>query len=677
MSARFRLAAASLLGSLLSTGALAQAIDYAALEETIGEPVTTSVTGKPQRASETPASVEIITLEEIRRSPAVDVPGLLKSYAGIDVNRWTEGQSDVAVRGGVRTYNPRLLVLVNGRQVYLDHYGMTDWNLLGVEVGEIQQIEVVRGPATALFGFNAASAVINIITIAPGDTPRISGTAETGSLGHSRLNLVATTALGKAVRLRLSAGHGRDDEREIQGSQQQPGTIENVRRDQVAGTVEISPDAQTRITINSGYAQNEQLELLPSQYASRQRFTVATAGARIDRDTSWGSVTASGYGNWLDTIYGVNTASGNGILGTEYHVKNRIAVVQGSSLIRLGLNNVARIGVEYRDNELRGDLLFSPRIGYSVVSGSAMLDLHPSDRMGLTFAGRVDRLQLSQHGTPLAPSANLASDYQRNFVRGSFNAAVLLQLGTSSQLRINGGLGYQVPSLVDLGVRIPSGTINGLPLLFAGDPSLNPVAAWSGEIGLSHRFSDRLSVTGSLFYNTTSDAIGTPGDLANIQLSLIGGPALVGRLGVAGDFRAFGIEMSARGTVGRGFTWRANYSFTDSEDHLLSYRQIALAPEATTARHKANFELSYRGKRWFATALLRYTSPTRQLGVVNVPQLALLPVDAALAWDQKLGIHIGKSVVFVAGDNLTKASGASGSPIPADRRVRAGITFWL
>ncbi|RYE98626.1 MAG: hypothetical protein EOO77_36915 [Oxalobacteraceae bacterium] len=142
--------------ALYPATAFAQAVDYQALQETVGEPVTTSVTGKPQRASELPASTVIITRDDIVRSPARDVPGLLKTYAGVDVNRWTAGQSDVAVRGGVQTYNARLLVLVDGRQVYLDHYGMTDWNLLGVQLEEIQQIELVRGPANALFGFNAA-----------------------------------------------------------------------------------------------------------------------------------------------------------------------------------------------------------------------------------------------------------------------------------------------------------------------------------------------------------------------------------------------------------------------------------------------------------------------------------------------------------------------------------------
>ena len=91
-------AVAGLLASCVT--AYAQAIDYSALQDVIGEPVTTSVTGKPQRVSELPGSMIVITAEQIARSPARDVPSLLKTYAGIDVNRWTAGQSDVAVRGG-------------------------------------------------------------------------------------------------------------------------------------------------------------------------------------------------------------------------------------------------------------------------------------------------------------------------------------------------------------------------------------------------------------------------------------------------------------------------------------------------------------------------------------------------------------------------------------------------
>src|SRR6185503_240308 len=75
--------------------------------------------------------------------------------------------ADVGIRGYNETSNPRLLVLLNGQQVYLDDLGRTQWYTLPVTIPEIKQIEVVRGPNTALLGFNAASGVINIVTYDP------------------------------------------------------------------------------------------------------------------------------------------------------------------------------------------------------------------------------------------------------------------------------------------------------------------------------------------------------------------------------------------------------------------------------------------------------------------------------------------------------------------------------
>jgi outer membrane receptor for ferrienterochelin and colicins len=60
-----------------------------------------------------------------------------------------------------------LLVLVNGQQVYLDDLGRTQWYTLPVTLEEIRQIEIIKGPNTALYGFNAVSGVINIITYDP------------------------------------------------------------------------------------------------------------------------------------------------------------------------------------------------------------------------------------------------------------------------------------------------------------------------------------------------------------------------------------------------------------------------------------------------------------------------------------------------------------------------------
>jgi iron complex outermembrane receptor protein len=666
----------SLAAILLATAGAAQSVDYAALQETIGEPVTTSVTGKPQRASETPAAIEIITRDQIAHSPAHDVPGLLKTYAGVDVNRWLAGQSDVAVRGGVQTYNPRLLVLVNGHQVYLDHYGMTDWNLIGVQLEEIQQIELVRGPATALFGFNAASAVVNIITISASQGSSLVAAGEIGGRGYDRLSAVATLPIGRAVGLRISAGHQREHELRFPANQAPPADPRGVKRDEVDATLEASPGVRTRLTVNGGYSTNDQLELLPTQIPTRQRYEVMTGGVRADRDTDWGSVTGGVYANWLDAHFG---AVHSGVTSFDaVHVKNRIIVAHGSGLIRLGLSNVLRLGVEYRDNRLEGDPLFTPRVDYGVWSGNAMLDLHPTDRLALTFAGRLDHFSLGTAGAMRLPAANELSDYDRHFVRPSFNAAALVQLGGDGQLRINGGLGYQIPSLVDLGLRIPLAPMPGLPpLLLAGSPGFDPVAVWSGEIGYTKPLSPHAKLAVTLFYTKTKDAIASPGVNLTLTPSMVGGISLVSRFVDAGSFRTAGAEVSLAGTIGAHVDWRANYTFTDTNQAIQPIDLVALAPRDTTARHKANVEIGYHRDRWFATTVLRYTSSTRQLSDDPLGNLALFRLNPALAWDQKIGVTLGRATLALTGENLTGARGASGSPIPAGRRIIAGVKVRL
>ncbi|HKJ73866.1 MAG TPA: TonB-dependent receptor plug domain-containing protein, partial [Alphaproteobacteria bacterium] len=177
-------------------GAMAQSMDYGALEEIFREPVTTSVTGSPQRASDVPATMEIVTQAEIRRSGAKDIPGVLKHVAGVDILRWTADSVDVSVRGYNEAFSSRLLVLINGRQVYADHFGYTPWSLLPVELGAIRQIEVVKGPNSALFGFNAVGGVINIVTYNPlhDDGARVAVTG--GTQDHLQGSGVATLKLG-------------------------------------------------------------------------------------------------------------------------------------------------------------------------------------------------------------------------------------------------------------------------------------------------------------------------------------------------------------------------------------------------------------------------------------------------------------------------------------------------
>ncbi len=152
---------------MLPRPAVAQMVDYGALQSLFGESVTTSATGTPQLASDVPTNMTIITADEIRQSGSRNIPEILSRVPGMDILQGSSTSFDVGTRGYQQASQPRLLVLIDGRQVFIDDYSRTIWDNLPVNVDDIRQIEVVKGASSALFGSNAASGVVNIITYSP------------------------------------------------------------------------------------------------------------------------------------------------------------------------------------------------------------------------------------------------------------------------------------------------------------------------------------------------------------------------------------------------------------------------------------------------------------------------------------------------------------------------------
>src|SRR5437870_6570306 len=114
-------------------------------------------------------NVYVITDEDIRHSGATDIPTLLRRIPGMEVMQMTGADFDVSVRGNNQQAANKLLVLVDGRSIYEDAYGSVFWTLLPVTLPEIKRIEVLKGPASSIYGFNAFDGVINIITKSPAE----------------------------------------------------------------------------------------------------------------------------------------------------------------------------------------------------------------------------------------------------------------------------------------------------------------------------------------------------------------------------------------------------------------------------------------------------------------------------------------------------------------------------
>ncbi len=124
----------------------------------------TSVGRKAQQISKAPASVFVLTAEDIRRSGATSIPEALQWVPGLTVLS-VDGRSwAISIRGSARMYADQILVMIDGRSLYTPLFSGVIWDAIDVPMNDIEQIEVVRGPGAVMWGPNAVNGMINVIT---------------------------------------------------------------------------------------------------------------------------------------------------------------------------------------------------------------------------------------------------------------------------------------------------------------------------------------------------------------------------------------------------------------------------------------------------------------------------------------------------------------------------------
>lgn len=165
---------ALLLGCALAAGAHTayayqpQGADFADLSiEELANIQVTSVSKKPERLLDAPASVFVITAEDIRRSGAATLPEALRLAPNLQVTQGNGTTYSITARGlngGGNSAPNKLLVLVDGRSVYTPLFSGVFWDVQDVMLEDIDRIEVISGPGGTLWGVNAVNGVINITT---------------------------------------------------------------------------------------------------------------------------------------------------------------------------------------------------------------------------------------------------------------------------------------------------------------------------------------------------------------------------------------------------------------------------------------------------------------------------------------------------------------------------------
>ena len=129
-------------------------------------------TGSTQALRRAPAVATVITAADIAAMGATDLDQVLESVPGMHVNRTPNSYSPAyVVRGIISPFNAQLLVLQNGVPVTTAYIGNKGNIWGGFPLEHIARIEIIRGPGSALYGSDAFSGVVNIITKSASDTP--------------------------------------------------------------------------------------------------------------------------------------------------------------------------------------------------------------------------------------------------------------------------------------------------------------------------------------------------------------------------------------------------------------------------------------------------------------------------------------------------------------------------
>lgn len=145
--------------------------------------VVVSAAGFEQKVTDAPASISVVTAEELSKRPYTTLLDAVRDLEGVDIGETRDktGQGTISLRGMGADYT---LIMVDGRRqnnhgdIYPNNFGGNQFGHMP-PLDSIERIEVIRGPASTLYGADAMGGVINIITKKVTDTWQ-------GSVSHSR-----------------------------------------------------------------------------------------------------------------------------------------------------------------------------------------------------------------------------------------------------------------------------------------------------------------------------------------------------------------------------------------------------------------------------------------------------------------------------------------------------------
>ena len=521
-------------------------------------PVSESVVVSDSFSAETDpnvsASVTVLTREQIEKSGKTDLLELLREVPGVDVVQSGDAGkvTSVFLRG---TNSTQTLVLIDGVRVNSPYFSGYDFSALSTQ--DVERIEVVRGPYSALYGSDAIGGVISILRRTPSARPEARATAAAGNRGFHEETLFATAGTGP-FELSVSGRDARDDG--------EPVTVAGTRVDN-DGWRARTGSAAVDWTPASGFRAGLQVE---------------RTFARSEIPSDSGAPTPRRFTDFAQTVWTLpvraELSPGNSLYGSLSDVELRPTAVdpedtsgffQSETHSRIRGARVVDTWKSSESNSLSGTASYERS---TVDSSGAFGPVIPGRTTSIWGIGAEDSIAL--FGGRLRAVAGVRFD--RHSVFGSSTnprISIVATLDPATSVRASYGTAFRAPSIGEL--YYP----------FFGNPNLDPERSKSFELGATRAAgSTRLDV--AVFRNDIRDLIQyDPVRQTN---------------GNVGRVRTEGVEASASSPLAGALRARLSYTYLRAVDETTGEALIR------RPRHRGALDLSWSGGPWTASTSLIY-----------------------------------------------------------------------
>lgn len=524
-------------------------------------PTVFTASKKEQAITESPSAVSFITDEDIRAYGATNIPDILRTVAGVDVMAISATDFNINIRGFNKEISHKLLVLLDGRSVILDFMGIVLWESLPVTLEDIKRIEIVKGPGSAIWGGNAYSGVINIVTKKSAD---INGSIVSISYGEHNTLLGSVIHGGHHENTSYKISAGWKQENNWDKNSWGPTVIRSgddlaMENKKGSFTVTQSMAGGVDLTISGGIDSSFG-EVLTALDIYRRDNT--SSYLKLDYQRDW--LSFHSYWNNLDTE--IKEMSGK----KEFSVNSDTYDFELEGIFDSTTNSLV-FGINYRINTVDADIL-SGHNQQGIWGLYLQNDFRPVSNIILTGGARYDNHPLV--GWNLSP-----------------RAAIIYTPVVGHTFRLSYTTAYSLPTFTESYLYRENPVAPSVNIVSRGNRDVAPEKIRSWEAGYKGQFSERIKGSIELFYNELEDFI-TFVPSADAYL-IVATPPLFSEYKYSneGKYKAEGGEAALDFYLSRNLTAKANYSYqyiwNDMADTRVCYSPIS----------KAFAELRYNPKR--------------------------------------------------------------------------------